>query len=143
MLTVTSAFCDANNGGYSGCARTVCDWRAANEYCSKLTYQGKTWRLPTSNELASIGTQISEISIGKGTDGLMLCDHSEGSGSAYCSNTNYCPGGGNGDCYMQYVWSSYTANTDAYAYHLGFNTLNGPNFFNTSYAFSVRCVSDL
>jgi len=81
----TSTECNSNNGSYSGCTRTVCDWRAANEYCSKLTYLGKFWRLPTSNEWASIGTKLSNISIEKGTEGIMLCDHRSGYSSARCN----------------------------------------------------------
>ncbi len=36
----TTEVCNNINGDYSGCNRTVCDWRAAHEGCSKLTYQG-------------------------------------------------------------------------------------------------------
>jgi len=81
---ITASTCDSLNGGYSGCTRTVCDWRAGNENCSKLTYLGKTWRLPTSEEWLSIKQQISSISIGQGIDGLMLCDYYSGYSSAVC-----------------------------------------------------------
>ena len=32
----TAGSCNSANGDYSGCNRTMCDWRAANESCSKL-----------------------------------------------------------------------------------------------------------
>ena len=42
--------CDASNGDYSGCNRTVCTYGAAKEICDNFKYGGKIWRLPEGSE---------------------------------------------------------------------------------------------
>jgi len=139
--TVTS--CDSANGGYSGCNRTVCDWRAANEYCSKLTYLGKTWRLATGNELASLGTQLNTVSLGQGINGLMLCDSAAGYSSARCYHSDNIRCASSGTCYPYSLWSSNTTGEKAYDYPLGTGSIYVPHTNSFSLALSVRCVSDL
>ena len=140
----TISSCDAANGIYDGCTRTVCDWRAATEFCSKLTYLGKSWRLPTNNELTSIGTQLSNISIGKGSEGLMLCDDISGKSSARCASSGSCGNSYNDNCYPRSLWSSEEPRVEnAYHYYLSNGTWHGPYETSKEQAYSVRCVSDL
>ena len=140
----TSTSCDSNNGGYSGCTRTVCDWRAANKICESLNYQAKTWRLPTSDEWSLIGAQLDSISIGQGSEGLMLCDYSAGYSSARCTSAKRCSGSSFGNCHPYYVWSGTSSgSSNAYSYYLAGGVWFGPYSNSVAYAFSVRCISDL
>jgi len=143
----TSGGCNSNNGGYSGCTRTVCDWWAAHAICSKITYLNKTWRVPTSNEWSSIGTQFSSLSPGKGSDGLMLCSYESLSTSAYCyTSVGRCYGSGDGDCAPCSVWANEAvSSTTAYRHRYSNNSsgLYGPDTRSKAYAHSVRCIADL
>jgi len=134
----TGANCDSNNGGYSGCYRTVCDYWAANKVCQNLTYQGKTWRLPTSSEWQSIGSQITSVSAGQGSAGLMLCDYNANTSSARCTTTTTCNGAYKTKCNPYDVWSS----SSGVYYNLTGNKLYGPYSDRNTYAYSVRCISE-
>jgi len=136
---VTSSNCDTKNGNYSGCNRTVCDWGAAKEACAKLTYENRTWRLPTNDELSSLGTQLNKLSFGKKEDGLMLCDIGYTTNSAYCTpGTNFCFGVNNNTCDAYVLWSNSTYTN----YYLSNDSFLGPET-HSQQAYSVRCVSDL
>lgn len=77
---LTAGFCNNENGGYSGCDRTVCNYSAAQEICSKFNFQGKRWRLATIDEMKNRMT----YSVGLGTNGLMICDYASGYSMAKC-----------------------------------------------------------
>ena len=138
----TSTSCDANNGGYSGCTRTVCNWNAANAICSNLTLGGKTWRLPTNSEMQNWGT-VYGYSRGKGSNGLMLCDTDSYHLSALCDSSYNCYGAFDDDCVPYQVWSSETIGSKS-AY---FFSQDGGNWWlhieSPSFAFSFRCVTEL
>ena len=75
-----------------------------------LAYAGTKagdWRMPTRSELSKWASNITSISRNQGDNGLRLCDHYSGYGSARC---NYydgaCPGSTNGYCHPSNVWSS-------------------------------------
>jgi len=143
-MGTTTTDCDSNNGGYSGCTRTVCDWRAAKKICESLNYQGKIWRLPTSGEWSLIGAQLDSISIGQGNEGLMLCDSSADYDSARCEPAERCSGSYNGRCLPYVVWSGASSGSSyAYHYYLSSGFWEGPDSLSVAYAFSVRCISKL
>ena len=139
----TGGACDSVNGDYSGCFRTLCDWRAANESCSKLTYLGKTWRLPTNDELSALASQIDTVSIGVGNSGLMLCEQSRNYNSSQCNGNSNCLGGYTTACQAYYLWSGTLVDSlHAYRYMI----LSG-SWSQGSYQFgrahSVRCVAEI
>ncbi len=132
--------CDNENGGaYSGCNRTVCDWRAADYICNNFTAGGYTWRLPTVSELMNWAT----LSKGKGIIGLQLCDNYSGYSSARCSNLFNCPGASNSWCYPCYVWSSsISPTTYFYYFYLHGGSWYQDNMYFTI-PFSTRCVAQM
>jgi len=140
-MGTTTTLCDSNNGGYSGCTRTVCDWRAANKICENLTYLGKKWQLPTSDEWSLIGAQINSLSIGQGSEGLMLCDNNPGYSSALCSSAQRCSGSYNDYCNPYDMWSGTSSGSSmARDYYLSSGSLRSALGF-VSDALSVRCIS--
>lgn len=136
----TANSCNADNGGYSGCTRTVCDWYAANKICSNYSVMGHSFRLATSSELSSIF--INQNSINQGASGLQMCDTYTGYGSAQCNIVFRSYGAYNNRCYSTYVWGETYSSTIAHdRYLVQGNWLQNTN--NKSHAFSVRCVADL
>ena len=136
----TASPCDNENGGaYNGCRRTVCDWYAADYICSNFNAAGKTWRLATSSEMTNWGAN----SIGLGVNGLQLCDRWSGYSSAYCIISYSCPGSSLDWCCPRNVWSG-TVDGSSYAYYYD---LDSGSWFQGSYyrtyAFSVRCVTEM
>ena len=135
--------CDSNNGDYSGCNRTVCTYYAAKIICNNLNYGGRSWRLPTRDEIPLFFPSTYSINIG--TSGLMLCDDEPGYGSAQCSGHNVCSGSYTGKCYAREVWSSTTLIDDssrAWGWFLSDGEWAG-NKMSKRQAYSVRCVSEL
>ena len=131
--------CDATNGNYSGCNRTVCNWAAANAICANYKQGGKTWRLPTISDMANWLTYSKSL----GNNGLMLCDYYSGFSSAYCDHSNSCPGSLYGICRPGVVWSSYVySSTDKYYYILSQGSWD-KNTSDRTGAFSVRCVAPM
>ena len=94
--------CDASNGNYSGCNRTVCNWAAANAICANYKQDGRTWRLPTTGEM---GNWVN-YSVGLKNNGLMLCDSTKNANSAQCYSSNACSSKYNSTCNAYSVWSS-------------------------------------
>ena len=144
--TGSPAKCNSNNGSYSGCKRTVCDWRAASKICSSLTYLNKTWNLPTSNQWTLISQQMDSISTGQGDNGIMLCDYYVGSTSiTSCPFEMY--NMGNNVYYYMYphdVWSNDAAgDAVAYAFRQTNGALSGPTLRGKDMRFSVRCIAPL
>ena len=73
---------------------------------------------------------------------IKLCDWNSGYSSAYCNNSNSCPGSNNDNCYPSEVWSSSVSGSNSYYYNLNNGSWNQNNNYRTN-AFSVRCVTDL
>ena len=140
---VTATSCDKANGRYSGCSRTVCNWNAAKEACSKLNYLGKTWRLPTKLELSDLTSQINTLSVGQGDNGLMLCDSSSGYSSALGVPALRCLGAEENRCYPPDLWSSDVSGVSAYEFYLKDGIWMTPMLYHKRNAFSFRCVADL
>lgn len=137
--STSGSSCDATNGDYSGCNRTVCNWAAANAICASYKQDGRTWRLWTSGEMGNWLTN----SKAKGNEGLMLCDMYSGNSSARCGSSNSCPGASNGGCYPHNIWSaSLYITTNAYSYNLDSGNWYKPTYYRTR-ACSVRCVSEI
>ena len=132
--------CDSANGSYSGCNRTVCTWAAANAICANYKQDGRTWRLPTTSEVANWGT----YSIGKGNNGLMLCDVAAGYNSTNCDNTGStsCVGSYNG-CFSNHIWTSFGSTSEKTAYYLQTGSWKSNSSAWHTHAFSVRCVSEI
>ena len=132
--------CDnSNGGGYSGCNRTVCDWWAADYICKNFHAGNYTWRLATTSEMSGWANN----SKGKGTSGLQLCDNPSGYSSAYCDTTSRCSGANGSYCRPFRVWSgTVNGSSNAYYYYLSRGSW-GQNNTNRTYAYSVRCVTEL
>ena len=73
---------------------------------------------------------------------IKLCDNYSGYSSAYCDNSNSCPGSNNDWCNPNNVWSgTVNGSSNAYNYNLNSGSWNQNNNHRTN-AFSVRCVTD-
>jgi len=131
--------CDSNYGGYDGCTRTVCSYDAAKEICSKFNYGGKTWRLPTINELEKWLYYSLELN----ENGLMLCDYANGYNSAWCPHNIDCKGAQESYCLSEYVWSGTlidALNVATYDLHAAVFGLSGSSILRAE---SVRCVTEM
>jgi hypothetical protein len=104
-----------NDATCSGRAQSYL-WDQANSYCSNLTLAGKTWRLPTVNELKSLEDYGKSSSPSIDT-------------SAFPNTQSYG------------YWSSSTyARITSYAWLVGF-TSGGVNYYYKYYDGYVRCVT--
>ena len=135
----TSTTCDSANGGYSGCTRTVCNYIAADEICSKFTYGGKTWRLPTKEEMEILGN----YTIGLESNGLMFCDYAKNRQSAFCPSMYYCNGADKKECRPWVVWTASKNGIDYYYAALGEGVFSVLRINFNYYAASVRCVTEM
>ena len=72
---------------------------------------------------------------------IKLCDWNSGYSSAYCNNSNSCPGSNNDNCNPNYVWSGGSPSSSVYSYNLNKGSWSG-NTDTPTYAQSVRCVTD-
>lgn len=135
--TANPNYCDISYGGYTGCSRTVCDWWAANEICSKYNYKGYKWRLPISAEMS----EWDNYAAGRGSNALWLCHSQYGNyGVAFC-NEGTCYGALTNKCWPNGNWNSTLTGLNA-----GYYSHNAGNFVggsgNKISAYSVRCVTD-
>ena len=132
----TSVDCDSSNGGYSGCKRTVCNYSAAHEICSKFNYAGKTWRLPTSAEMENWINYSRKL----GSNGLMLCDQKDTNGiNTKCNQmSSVCLGGYGNTCYAQYV-----VGQNNFIYNLFSSWWHGTSTASAYTPVSVRCVTEM
>ena len=135
----TTSKYNSENGGYSGCTRTVCNREAANEICAKFNYAGKTWRLPTPEEAES----WSEATLGLGQNGLMLCNHGTYSGLAQCSDAqSLCKGSYSDYCMPRRVFLSEASTSLGNT--IGFERGNySLGTAHKGYGTSVRCVTEM
>ncbi len=135
--------CNSDNGSYSGCKRTVCNYVAAKKLCSNLNYDNRVWRMPTGDE----ADYFASNSISRGNSGLMLCDDAQGYGSAYCDKATAFDWGGNRNnvvtSYPYIFW--YGDGVYPHAKFLREGELSNEYFYNTDdrHARSVRCVTEL
>ena len=123
----------SNNGGYSGCTRTVCDWNSAYEICKNYTAGGKTWRLPNQSEM----TNWYKYTISLGAAGPQLCQDSS-STSAPATNCWYSP------YYPGCIWNQeYNAANAYYSKLSGTSWRYSGNTSKSGNYYSVRCVSEI
>ncbi len=154
----TSPNCTDGEGDYSGCNRTVCQWKAANASCANYAPEGSKvgdWRLPTTAEFNGWKSNFQELTVSKGGEGLQLCSRYSSPGINTCEqgNTGGCKdadtnkrcipctlwgldltpyGNYSGEAYIRFdTW----ANNGNYG-ELG--VMGNPQY----YAQSVRCVLD-
>ena len=138
----TAEECDDGNSDYSGCDRTVCNYNAAEEICTRLTYLGRTWRLPTTTEMNGLRTSTAV-----GTE-LNFCDLYSGYYfAAQCTSSGICEGADGNSCNPNYIWANsfYSAGVlfaNYYEYSSGALQLMQSNISNEGINASVRCVSD-
>ena len=121
---------------YSSCTRTVCNFSAAESICHNLVYGGHDdWQLPTNDQLNKL--DWTELSVNRGTDGLMICDHAANFNSPQCtSRDGYCKGAHSNICYPGYIWTNST-----YAYYLSSGVKESSSYTGSpALAFSVRCI---
>lgn len=146
----TTRGCDSTNGGYSGCNRTLCNYKGAVNACNSLTLGGLSWRLPNSDEVS----YFAQESKSKGNDGLMLCDFYKGYGSSWCQGAYYsttdttlkgnCTGSIGNSCYPSFVWFASTSSTKFVQYSLSAGAwYRYDDVYDKNYARSVRCVAEL
>jgi len=139
----TSTGCNTGNTGYSGCTRTVCDYNAANESCSKLTYNNRTWRVPDYyKDVKPLMEQLNLTSPNKGVTDLLLCDANTIEGATYCPYTRTCLGARDNYCWAYAVWSAIN-NSGTYGFYLEDGAIKRGFTQYTNRALSVRCVSDI
>ena len=131
----TSSNCDMANGDYSGCYRTICTWKAANAICANYNKNGKTWRLPKSKEMEN----WLPYTVGKGSNGLMLCDDGSAKGGLTKCDYSGCAGGIFSYCQASYVHAD-VSGTVGWLYDGNWHTLGSRN---SSLGYSVRCVTDI
>ncbi len=135
-----------DDGNYSGCSRTLCNWDASNLSCNTYAPDGikGLWRLPNIKELDAWANNINELNHNKGTNGLMLCDHDpSASGSALCFFLeDGCPKAAANNCNPSYVWSSTEESSDVYYFRYLMGGVFHPNRYSRTHAFSARCVTD-
>ncbi len=130
---------DGNAGAnYSGCNRTVCQWKAANSACREYNAFGATavgaWRLPTQAEFSVWAQYMDKINNNQGTNGLQLCFESTGKGAVRCTYTTGCPGSTNSYCFP------HTLHSSTYGARLRNDALTTED--SGDYTASVRCVYD-
>ena len=137
----TTTSCNSNNGFYSGCNRTVCNYSAAEEICAKFNYAGKTWRLATKDEADT----WSDFNFNFLNNGLMLC----GAGAstniyATCNDgREKCKGAYGNSCIVRYYWLGDLFSTlYAYAVSNYYGNLSTVTTMKT-YGASIRCVTEM
>ena len=142
--TANPSYCQnknsSNNGGYSGCKRTVCNWDAANEICTRYIAGNKTWRLPNWNETAN----WYNYTVSLGASSPQVCDRNTSNTTAtMCYEYYNCYGSNGGNCYPSYIWTQTKSGSSVYYSYLYNNTW----YYNTGYGWyykntaSVRCVT--
>ena len=135
--------CNDNNGGYSGCKRTVCTWEAAVAACENWAPVDETkgfWRLPRYDELKVWASKLDTISVGKGTNGLQFCNSYSSSGCASCPNSTLTQNPNSRNIAPSYVWG-FTTGADQGS---GVYALYSSSIYTASksYGLSTRCMID-
>jgi hypothetical protein len=110
-----------NDATCSGTAQTY-TWDQANSYCSNLTLAGKTWRLPTVNELADL--------VDYWPRGMALIDSLNFPRTIFSDYDNY-----------RSYWSSSRLPRDTnYSYCINFYDGLIQYFYNTNNLY-IRCIT--
>ena len=144
--------CNNLYGNYSGCYRTVCDKYAAAYICNSFRGGGKTWRLPTLNEMSN-WIDYSNYAV---NNPLQLCSTTPSHSLTYCGQEKFCLGsahyytGSDGErlnhgCTPPGVWSSEKIEGTVVDYGY-YSMLEYPWIQyggNATNGMSVRCVTDL
>ena len=161
----SSSNCD-NVTGYSGCTRTVCQYKAAKAICENWAPANSkvgSWRLPTDSELTKIANVISNETSEKsyidrymGSQGLKFCATANTSGDA-CDDdgsSSLCKGasthtseseGNTTSCVPYNIWSLTSNSMEVIngGARIGYllNSITLPTD-HANFAFSYRCVSE-
>ena len=98
----TADSCDSTNGDYSGCNRTVCDWRAAAYTCKDFNLLGYKWRLASEGEMQNWLDNSRNL----GNSGLQLCDNSSNIQSSQCGGSTNCLGPSSSECNPNNIWTN-------------------------------------
>lgn len=134
----TSDTCDTGYTYYNPCTRTACNFAGASAACNGLVYDGHDdWVLPPAELLLSL--DVNTYSIGKGSDGLMLCDSSGDYVSPQCSAGTCINSLG---CNPYYIWTKEASDGGSIAVSLSGGQL-AKNFRSVGWALSVRCIRKL
>ena len=162
--TASSSNCTDVVGNYSGCTRTLCQYRAAKAICENWAPNEQSahkWRLPTMDEatgwmdtLNLESRQSHILSIYTGLNGLQLCSGGALSGANTCddnSTSGYCKGASvdgtmGTSCVPYNLWVDGVTSLQL----LSSKTVLGYLYDGTkvlpsnpqNYAFSTRCVYD-
>ena len=151
----TSTTCDTYSGDYSGCNRTLCDWWASMESCSKLTYLGKTWRLLSQDDVLGLIVNVNgancPVGLDQGNKGIMLCNKTSNTINGTCKMSQCevlegkCLGANYDNCYPYSIWTSGVATAGSRSYYGGVSGALHNTFTsgNNKYAFSTRCITEL
>ena len=138
----TTDGCDSSGTNYSGCSRTLCTWQAAYDSCANLAIddtKAGDWRLPTMSELSRWSSNIKQISVNQGDNGLRLCDEHRGFGSPVCAWGGDC-GSSGGACKANNIWSAdKNSSGSAVTYDLGDGRFY-QRAFGIQGSISARCV---
>ncbi len=135
-INQTAQTCDDNNGGYSGCKRTTCNWAAADAICNAWAPVAETkgyWRLPRHDELEN--WKVDVISDNKGTDGLQLCKYANSTVFAQCYSNYSSPYN-----YPYAIWSQTQSPRRGYM-HNYYSDNSSYSSYNSS-TLSARCMID-
>ena len=143
----TASTCSSVNGDYSGCERTVCDWKTAKEICEKFNYGGKKWRLMTKAEAQTIGQNFINYTQALGNNGMQLCFHHGGElpnisqcvyGQGPCKGAATSLAAALNRCMPHFVWIESTGCVFGYESRL----IIGTGSIYDAGA-SVRCVTEM
>jgi len=135
--TANTNGCNAINGSYSGCSRTVCNFEAAKAICENFNYLGLNWRLPTQEEMSLFQSKTS----GLGDNGLQLCRESPGNDNVVASQCNRgtCRGTSTSGCRLYGLWFG---NHGLFSYLGLWEAIECNNCYSNEAA-GVRCVTIL
>ncbi len=108
-----------NDETYSGCTRTVCNWKAANTSCNSYAPIGTTpgmWRLPNEEEMKGWAGNIVALNTGEEGQTLQLCGFETSSANTIeCSfGDGKCNGADLNICYPYHYWSLTKTNEGKY-----------------------------
>jgi len=139
--TSNSSSCNANDSKYSGCKRTVCNWWAARASCNNMTYNGRTWQLPSKEDLAAL-TSSKELYLSTNEDSLHICPTTDNGITSTCPiGHGKCPGGLSDACIVHLFWAAEThSDRTLYAFNFIGSSIGLDKYYVTG-GLSTRCVS--
>ena len=134
-----------NKTSYGGCGRYVCNYNAAKALCAAMFYGGKSWRLPTQQEMSRWDLSVRQ--------GLKLCTRNNDGQSDWCDSTYNCARDSiTYECYPHSIPSQthyatyYSMNNFNTTEDLNYNQCSWDGnwcFQRRTWPFSVRCVTPI